>query len=343
MKIKTNIKTLPLLLLTLLIATGCSKWTEPKAIEVDHSTIDKQNPELYAEYLKNLRTYKATDHKIVLAWFDNLNYDTYSSRGQHLSEIPDSVDMVILKNPRELNEQLLKEKELLLKDKATKTLSFTGYDQIIRSYTSTGEVSGAGLTDYINRQTKMSLILADEYSFDGMIVKYEGKSMEAMEPEELEEYIRTQEAFLEPVKDWSKSNPDKILILEGNPSYIYDKSFLSDCSFILISTNTAKSQGEFTTFVRKTIETGVPTDRFLISAETQTSNPYDLTTGYISDNNGNKMSAIIGAAYWTVMPDSWFTKAGIAILELQRDYYSLGKEYHFTREAISIMNPNSQK
>ena len=183
MKIKTNIKTLPLLLLTLLIATGCSKWTEPKAIEVDHSTIDKQNPELYTEYLKNLRTYKATDHKIVLAWFDNLNYDTYSSRGQHLSEIPDSVDMVILKNPRALNEQLLKEKELLLKDKATKTLSFTGYDQIIRSYTSTGEVSGAGLTDYINRQTKMSLILADEYSFDGIIVKYEGKSMEAMEPE----------------------------------------------------------------------------------------------------------------------------------------------------------------
>lgn len=59
-----------------------------------------------------------------------------------------------------------------------------------------------------------------------------------MEPEELEEYIRTREAFLEnePVKTGRKSNPDKILILEGNPSYIYDKSFLSDCSFILIST-----------------------------------------------------------------------------------------------------------
>lgn len=31
MKIETNIKTLPLLLLTLLIATGCSKWTETES------------------------------------------------------------------------------------------------------------------------------------------------------------------------------------------------------------------------------------------------------------------------------------------------------------------------
>lgn len=51
----------------------------------------------------------------------------------------------------------------------------------------------------------------------------------------------------------------------------------------------------------------------------------------ISDNNGNKMSAIIGSvAYWTVMPDSWFYKAGIVILELQRDYYSLGKNTIYT-------------
>ena len=343
MKRETNIKTLLFLLLPLFIVTGCSKWTEPKAIEVGHSTIDKQNPELYAEYLKNLRTYKATEHKIVLAWFDNLDYDTYSSRGQHLSDIPDSVDIVILKNPRELNEQLLKEKELLLKDKATKTLSFTGYDQIIRSYTSTGEVSDAGLTDYINQQTKMSLILTDEYSFDGMIVKYEGKSMEAMEPEELEEYIRTQEAFLEPVKDWSKSNPDKILILEGNPSYIYDKSFLSDCNFILVPTRAAKQQEDLTIFVRKAITSGVPSDRFLVNTETYSLNPHDQSTGYMFDKSGNKVSALIETAYWTATPDSWFTKAGIAIQELQRDYYSPDKEYRFTREAINIMNPNSQK
>jgi len=48
----------------------------------------------------------------------------------------------------------------------------------------------------------------------------------------------------------------------------------------------------------------------------------------------------VGAAYWTSAETSGFTKSGICIDNVQRDYYNIQFVYPNVRKAIAIMNPS---
>ena len=43
---------------------SCSDWTEIESLEMIQPDIKNQNPELYAEYLKGVREFKNSDHKV---------------------------------------------------------------------------------------------------------------------------------------------------------------------------------------------------------------------------------------------------------------------------------------
>ena len=98
---KTNI------IVTLLFAASCAfvscdDWTDVESISIKQPGIEEQNPELYTKYLENLRQYKAdTEHKKVYAWFDNSEKNP-ASRAQHITSLPDSIDIVGLMCPSEL-------------------------------------------------------------------------------------------------------------------------------------------------------------------------------------------------------------------------------------------------
>ena len=49
------------------------------------------------------------------------------------------------------------------------------------------------------------------------------------------------------------------------------------------------------------------------------------------------------AAYWVTEPSAEFTKAGLAIENMQNDYYNATNTYQYVREAINIMNPAPKK
>ena len=63
--------------------------------------IEEQDPAAYAKYLQNLVAYKNSDHKVVYAWFDN-SEKTPFSRGQHIADAPDSLDVISMMYPAEL-------------------------------------------------------------------------------------------------------------------------------------------------------------------------------------------------------------------------------------------------
>ena len=83
---------------------------------------------------------------------------------------------------------------------------------------------------------------------------------------------------------------------------------------------------------------GVPADRFIVSASTISLDTTDKTTGYY-----NALRALSEAAYWVTEPSAEFIKAGLAIENMQNDYYNATNTYQYVREAINIMNPAPKK
>ena len=57
----------------LLTLAGCSEWTEPQSVEIYEPTLESQNPELWAQYLQSLREYRGSEHKVMMAKFDNVD------------------------------------------------------------------------------------------------------------------------------------------------------------------------------------------------------------------------------------------------------------------------------
>ena len=85
------------------------------------------------KYLENLRQYKAdTEHKKVYAWFDNSEKNP-ASRAQHITSLPDSIDIVGLMCPSELA-TFEKEEIVTLRQKGTKVVYAISYDEIKAQY-----------------------------------------------------------------------------------------------------------------------------------------------------------------------------------------------------------------
>ena len=79
--------------------SACSEWTETESIVLEENGVNQQNPAAYAKYLENLANYKKSDHKVTYGWFDNSEKTPYT-RGQHLADVPDSLDAVVLNTPQ---------------------------------------------------------------------------------------------------------------------------------------------------------------------------------------------------------------------------------------------------
>ena len=98
---KLTIKHIIPCLVAALSLASCDDWTDVESLDVISPTIENTNPELYAQYLAALRQYKQTEHKVTYAWFDNSVKNTYS-RAHHVSDVPDSVDVISLMSPADI-------------------------------------------------------------------------------------------------------------------------------------------------------------------------------------------------------------------------------------------------
>ena len=132
-KMKTKILWLVFCSFSVIQFIGCSEWTEQESLTVKEPDIEEQNPELYAQYLENLKIYKNSNHKIVCTWFDN-SVKTPVTRAHHLSAIPDSIDIVDMMYPDELYDWEISEMEAIRNDKGTKVIYTLSYPEIEALY-----------------------------------------------------------------------------------------------------------------------------------------------------------------------------------------------------------------
>ena len=128
-------------------------------------------------------------------------------------------------------------------------------------------------------------------------------------------------------------------MFQGYPANLIGQSVLSSCDHIILITNDVTDVAQLgIEALQALMADGVPADRFIVSASTVSLDTTDKTTGYY-----NALRALSEAAYWVTEPSAEFTKAGLAIENMQNDYYNATNTYQYVREAINIMNPAPKK
>lgn len=333
---KKSFKGIALAAFSVLALSACSDWTDTESINLVEPGIDQQAPELYAKYLKNLQAYKESDHKVVYGWFDNSEKVPFT-RGQHISDAPDSLDVIIMTTPDLVEFEL--EDIATVHAKGTKVYYSISYDNILKEHTDKvkeGEETGT-FSDYL--KAEMNRLIALEAPFDGLVAEYRGSNPVYMSEADKAEAKKNQDAFFSVITGWKTANAGKQLVFQGYPANLIGQSVLESCEHIILVTDGATDAALLgIEALQALIGEGVPADRFVVTASTVSLDTTDKTTGFYG-----AARALSEAAYWVTAPSNQFTKAGLAIKSMQNDYYNATNNYQYVREAINIMNPAPKK
>lgn len=333
---KKSFKGIVLAAFSVLALSACSDWTDTENINLVEPGIDQQAPEQYAKYLKNLQAYKNSEHKYVYGWFDNSEKVPFS-RGQHIADAPDSLDVIVMTSP-ELAEFEL-EDIATVHAKGTKVYYSISYDNILKEHTDkvkdgteTGEFSA-----YLS--TELNRLIALEANFDGIIAEYRGSNPIYMSEADRTVAKATQDAFFSVISNWKSANSGKKLVFQGYPVNLIGQTVLSSCEHIILMTDDVTDAAQLGIEAYQALMAdGVPADRFIVTTSTTSLDATDRVTGFYGTARG-----LSEAAYWVTATSADFTRAGLAILNLQNDYFNATNNYQYVKEAINIMNPAPKK
>lgn len=338
-------------LLAVLAFTACSDWTEVESVAINEADIAKQNPALYAGYLQNLRNYKESGHKVMITWFNNSN-KVPLSRADHTDVLPDSIDIVSLLHPANPAQFELDEMEKVRSEKGTKFVYDMNFEAIKLVYETMVADMEAGMeaeaskpeipafVDFLVDTVNQILPLARKYGYDGIIVGYRGKNILYMDEAEKQLYTAYEKAFIGIAEDWHERNKDKMILFEGYPQNLLDKSILEKSRYIIIPSTDAGNSAKLTYNTMAANVEGVPSDRYIVSVETVSLDKEDVKTGYWADG---VTRAVTGASRWVMQSHDGYSVAGLGIKNVNNDYFNVARIYSYTRDAISMMNPSPKK
>lgn len=330
-----------LLALLAIPVSACSDWTEEEGVEVAEPDYGPN----YERYLAELRAYRNTDHKVVYAWFENIEQPV--SQAHHLTAVPDSVDIINLMTPEIFPDWQRREMEEVRTSKGIRFVYSVSYPELEALYNealSAGEIQADGetdpflgfATDFLDR--KLALFNADGY--DGIAVLFNGKKTLHMTEAEKATYLAREALFMGRIAAWRAANPNSLFIFEGKPQNLTDKSILTETEFIVIRTEGVVYESSLDYEVMLCIEEGVPTDRFVISAQPKSLDVADTKTGFICNDENQWVPFLPAAAEWVATRDSRFAKVGLGVYKIQNDYYYKSQSYINTRVAIGMINPS---
>lgn len=339
---------------------SCSEWTTPESKKLTYPMVKDMNPELWQSYLKSLREYRKSDHKTVIAGFDNRD-GVPSGRAELLTGLPDSIDFVVLANPSGLSDAVAADMKTIREEKGMLTLYTVSYENTAAAYEEyaaeweashqpdgDSETSGddpgtpeggdetpsEGETamsrgEFIKASLSDTLSLYEKYGYDGIVVSFTGSSTLKMTEDEKTVERASQEEFFAPLKEWGAAHEDAVIMFSGKPQNLLSEEFLPLCRNIIIPAESAGSADKLSFLVRSAMGAGIPSDRFII----RVSAPQEKI-GFFGDGR----TAIEGAAEWVIAEDGTYSRAGVMILHSQKDYFN-DVAYGNIRRAISIMNP----
>lgn len=353
-----NIKNIFRLMLAVAVSVttfaGCSKWTESESVEFRYVTLEESDPAMYESYLQSLRDYRESDHKVLIAKFDNKAGNPVG-QADHIAALPDSVDYIVLKNPAALSDTVIEEMAQVREIKGQKVLCQIDVKSILddyKAYVEQWTIANAESpaedlipqNDFVAEKMATQIALFGQYSYDGISIAYSCRNPLSVSEENKPAFIAEQETVLGPVAEWVAANPDALFMLEGTPqNLLVHNELLEEADYILVPTLSSKTGDSFTYEVGLVSRfANIPADRFVVCVTARSLTDANDTNGTFAETgeNGEEISAIVGAAYWVRSANDDFGKAGISVDNAQNDYFDLDLDYRNIRKAISVMNPS---
>ena len=355
-KYKQLIKCLMMAVLAVPALSSCSDWTDTESLEFDYVLPSEQDPDAYNAYLGLLRNYKQSQHKIMIAKFDNSG-DLVSGQSDRLAALPDSIDYVVLQEADNLKSLLVQDMNDIRQQKGTRTLYAISYADALAKYQAILDEEGAAAQDpeaqadgegeeqpetpavdrflevaaqYVNDR----LALYDKHGYDGIVVVYSDPAYPAgLSEEEYAQLQARQEAFFAPIQAWAESHQEAAFIFEGYPQNVIDPAVFTQADYVVVTMLDAVSSDELVWAAEMALTEGVPSDRIVFGVTIP-----DMTDDKATDGYWGSDYAVVGAAYTVISANGSFTKAGLCVDNVEDDYFNVDYIYPHVREAIQIMN-----
>lgn len=336
-----NKKIIYLIISIVIALSSCSDWTDTESLDINSPEVEHQNPALYKKYLESLRKYKESEHNVVYAWIENQNSALPTNPSLRVQNLPDSIDYIVYKNPKNLADWEVKEMESVRENKGSKFLVQIDFDEVLANHISLekendGSPTTPSFMTLLINETENIINAINQYNYDGLIVGYKGKRTTHMTEDEKKEYLNYQTAFMTIVENWFTNNKDKMLVFAGSPINVLYNFDFNSCKHIIIRTEAQSSANAVANELMLNITEGVPTDRYVVTAEAAPLDNPKETTGYWP----NGMKAVIGTADWIITDHKNFNVVGIGIYNVNNDYYNRSLLYPTVRSAISTLNPS---
>lgn len=237
--------------------TACDDWTEMEVHDFEVNGAAQQNPEQYAAYTQSLRAYKATKHAVVYARFDNAP-EVSTSDKDFLRALPDSIDIVTMRNANRLTDYDREDMKLVRTDYGTKVLYY---------------VDASTLTaDGLNAAISAAAAAVKEGTFDGITLA----SSSAVD-------AATVKALTDAIGQTSC-----LLVFEGNPSLVSEAQ-RSAFNYFVLDVSEAADEYDIDAIVLHAIDFGKISAEHILLAVTP--------EGSITDYDGVTRTAISGAAH----------------------------------------------
>lgn len=325
------------ILLVCLLAVSCSEWTTPESLEFEKNSIQQSDPELYRQYCEAVKAYKESDHKIMYVTFDNVN--KISNGSHNIAMLPDSVDYVQLHN-MEIDESILKEMDVMREKLGTRFVLRFSYNECLAEYQTLEPTEPeAGIPtfeDFFAGQFAKVTAKVAEYGLDGFTFAFTCGNPYEMTSSDRSALEQAQQMAFPQVAEWIGANADKKFFFEGYPHYILVDGVVSAAEYVILPTRSERATGDLAYRALQAVNSGKVSKhtRFLFAVET----PSFIEEEYLVGNFvlGEQIPL---AAEW-ITTDASFEKSGLAVWNVQRDYFDTKKIYSTVRRAIKTMNPN---
>lgn len=328
------------------ILASCAKWTTAEPLPFKINTIEDTNPELFNAYCESIREYKASEHRVTYAVFDN-SAEIASSAYYRAKFLPDSLDFIEFTNA--VPSALIQEDIVTLREKfGTKSVIKISFPDL-NALAATKYADDPSPMLHVNEMVDSLLKIATEY-YDGVTVEYDGMNTQYAFPGEVD-FLQTQEAQIFPaVLEWKKNHSDKVIFFEGAPERTVDPRY-TPCSgrelacsadYIIVKSHKLKSApacayqaAQSEGLLNQNNE--ATTLKYIFALEAVPDDIADVSTGRFFEGPALELMS-----NWIVyQAPEQFSKSGIAIFQVQNDCFSVNGYYPNVKKTIKTLNPNS--
>ena len=301
----TGIPALTLAALTIL-PVSCSKWTGTESVRIDTVLPWEQDPGLWEDYKAVIRDYKSREHSLVYVRFENSPEGAVNEKG-YMRCLPDSLDIVSLTNAENFSEYDAEDMEWMrsVGTKVLYQLDFAGNPEML--------YDNAQLTAAIDRavSTAEANGLAG-FSFTGL-PKDDGGVTEA-----------ASRAVVGRLS--AAAGTEGILAFEGNPVFI-SQDDLGRIDLFVLASETDENAYEVRNTVLDAQDWGVPKEKMLLAADFK---------GEFYDSDNASADVLTSIADQTIILGPM---AGLALYNIESDYYHYDGDWLTVRSLISRLNP----